>query len=73
MAKAKKMAAAHSAPAIGVIGGSGIYDMEGVEDLQEIEIDTPFGEPSDRIRVGRLGGARVAFLPRHGRGHRIRP
>ena len=73
MAKAKKMAAAHSAPAIGVIGGSGIYDMEGVEDLQEIEIDTPFGEPSDRIRVGRLGGARVAFLPRHGRGHRILP
>ncbi len=60
-------------PAVGVIGGSGIYDMEGVEELQEVEIDTPYGPPSDVIRVGRLGGLRVAFLPRHGRGHRILP
>ncbi|MBI4178159.1 S-methyl-5'-thioadenosine phosphorylase [bacterium] len=60
-------------PTIGVIGGSGIYDMEGVEGLQEISVDTPFGEPSDKIVVGKLAGARVAFLPRHGRGHRILP
>lgn len=60
-------------PTIGVIGGSGIYDMEGVEKVQEIEIETPFGDPSDKIVVGRLGGVRVAFLPRHGRGHRILP
>ncbi len=60
-------------PSIGVIGGSGIYQMEGVEDVQEVSIDTPFGPPSDRIVVGRLSGVRVAFLPRHGRGHRILP
>lgn len=60
-------------PAIGVIGGSGIYDMEGVEDIQEVDIRTPFGDPSDTIVVGRLSGVRVAFLPRHGRGHRILP
>ena len=60
-------------PTIGVIGGSGIYDMEGVEDVQEISVETPFGEPSDRLVVGRLSGVRVAFLPRHGRGHRILP
>lgn len=60
-------------PTIGVIGGSGIYNMEGVDDLQEIDIDTPYGDPSDKIAVGRLSGVRVAFLPRHGRGHRILP
>lgn len=60
-------------PTIGVIGGSGIYEMEGVADVQELEIDTPFGDPSDKIVVGRLSGVRVAFLPRHGRGHRILP
>lgn len=62
-----------SEPTIGVIGGSGIYDMEGVEDVQQVEIETPFGDPSDKIVVGRLSGVRVAFLPRHGRGHRILP
>jgi 5'-methylthioadenosine phosphorylase len=58
---------------IGVIGGSGLYRMEGLEDVEEHPIRTPFGEPSDPIIVGTLGGARVAFLARHGRGHRIMP
>lgn len=59
--------------AIGVMGGSGIYEMEGVQDLQEIAIDTPFGPPSDKFMVGKLSGVRVVFLPRHGRGHRVTP
>jgi 5'-methylthioadenosine phosphorylase len=58
---------------IAVIGGSGVYDMEGLEDLEEIRVETPFGDPSDAIRVGTLGGRRVAFLARHGRGHRYNP
>ena len=58
---------------IGVIGGSGLYDIEGMEDVQEVNIDTPFGRPSDVITVGRLGGVGIAFLPRHGKGHRISP
>lgn len=58
---------------IGVIGGSGLYEMEGLTDLEEHEISTPFGKPSDPIVVGTLEGQRVAFLPRHGHGHRILP
>jgi 5'-methylthioadenosine phosphorylase len=58
---------------LGVIGGSGLYQMAGLEDAQEIRLRTPFGEPSDAIVVGRLGRVRVAFLPRHGRGHRLLP
>jgi 5'-methylthioadenosine phosphorylase len=58
---------------IGVIGGSGLYDIEGMADIEEVNIDTPFGKPSDTIVVGRLGGVKAAFLPRHGRGHRIPP
>lgn len=58
---------------IGVIGGSGIYEIEALTDVQEINVDTPFGPPSDAIMVGILGGKRIAFLPRHGRGHRIMP
>ena len=58
---------------VGVIGGSGLYQMEGLEDVQELSLDTPFGEPSDVITVGRLSGTQIAFLPRHGRGHRIMP
>ena len=58
---------------IGVIGGSGLYQMEGMTDIEEVTISTPFGEPSDVITTGSLGGERVAFLPRHGRGHRILP
>ncbi|MDB6071742.1 MAG: S-methyl-5-thioadenosine phosphorylase [Verrucomicrobiales bacterium] len=60
-------------PAIGIIGGSGLYDIEGVEEREEIAMDTPFGAPSDVILGGRLAGRRVFFLPRHGRGHRILP
>ncbi len=58
---------------IGVIGGSGLYDIKGLTDIEEVEIDTPFGKPSDAITTGRLEGINVAFLPRHGRGHRISP
>ncbi len=59
--------------AIGIIGGSGLYQMEGVEDLQEVRISTPFGEPSDALLIGKVDGIDVAFLPRHGRGHRVAP
>jgi 5'-methylthioadenosine phosphorylase len=58
---------------IGVIGGSGLYDIEGMENIEEVGIETPFGKPSDRITVGRLGGTGIAFLPRHGRGHTVMP
>jgi len=58
---------------IGVIGGTGLYDIEGLTDIEEVNIDTPFGKPSDSIIVGRLGGVGIAFLPRHGKGHRITP
>jgi len=61
------------AATIGVIGGSGLYDIPGIADIEEVSIDTPFGKPSDSIIVGRLEGVGVAFLPRHGRGHRISP
>lgn len=59
--------------AIGVIGGSGLYDFEGFEDRTEIEVSTPWGSPSDRLTAGRVAGRRIYFLPRHGRGHRILP
>jgi 5'-methylthioadenosine phosphorylase len=58
---------------IGIIGGSGLYDLEGLEDPAEVAIDTPFGTPSDAIRLGSLNGIRIAFLPRHGKGHRLLP
>ena len=58
---------------IGIIGGSGLYDMPGLTDREEIRIETPFGDPSDAFIVGTLEGKRVAFLPRHGRGHRLSP
>ncbi len=58
---------------LGIIGGSGFYDMGGLTETEEIRIDTPFGEPSDAYLVGMLEGLEVAFLPRHGRGHRISP
>ena len=60
-------------PAIGIIGGSGLYQMEGVTDPSEQKIETPFGSPSDAIIGGKLSGRQVYFLPRHGRGHRILP
>jgi 5'-methylthioadenosine phosphorylase len=58
---------------LAIIGGSGVYDMEALTDIQEVKPHTSFGDPSDAIVVGTLGGQRVAFLPRHGRGHRISP
>ena len=58
---------------IGVIGGTGLYRMDGLEGVEEVAVDTPFGKPSDVIVTGSLNGVGVAFLPRHGRGHRISP
>ena len=58
---------------LGIIGGSGIYDMPGLTDVSEERVITPWGEPSDALRIGRVGGTPVVFLPRHGRGHRIPP
>ncbi len=58
---------------IGVIGGSGLYRMEGMTEVEDIEVETPFGKPSDVITVGKVEGVSMAFLPRHGRGHRISP
>lgn len=84
-AKASKSAAktAHGAVAsasgsqaelvVGVIGGSGLYDIQGLTDVREVELSTPFGAPSDAYITGVLEGVRMVFLPRHGRGHRISP
>lgn len=60
-------------PTVGIIGGSGLYHVEGLEQVREVRLRTPFGAPSDAIVVGVLGGMGVAFLSRHGRGHRINP
>jgi 5'-methylthioadenosine phosphorylase len=62
-----------SDPAIGVIGGSGLYQLDGLSDVSEHWVETPFGKPSDAIMGGQLAGRQVYFLPRHGRGHRILP
>ncbi len=58
---------------IGIIGGSGLYQMPELENVREIAVDTPFGNPSDSFIVGELDGVTVAFLPRHGRGHKLTP
>jgi 5'-methylthioadenosine phosphorylase len=58
---------------LGIIGGSGLYELAGLTDTQWVAVDTPWGAPSDDLFVGRLGATRLAFLPRHGRGHRIPP
>jgi 5'-methylthioadenosine phosphorylase len=58
---------------IGVIGGSGLYQIEGLSDIEVVKVPTPFGDPSDEITIGTVEGVRMAFLPRHGRGHRISP
>ena len=64
----------HIGPApVGIVGGSGLYAMEGMTDVEAVDVDTPFGKPSDSIVLGNLYGVPVAFLPRHGRGHRITP
>src|SRR5579863_7650362 len=58
---------------IGIIGGSGLYQIDGLADVEWRSVESPFGRPSDDICFGTLGGARIAFLPRHGRGHEIPP
>ena len=71
--KAEKSKRANTQAEIGIIGGSGLYSMGGLTKTREVQVKTPFGEPSDAIVVGSLEGKRVAFLARHGRGHRILP
>ncbi|WP_415233729.1 S-methyl-5'-thioadenosine phosphorylase [Pseudorhodobacter sp.] len=58
---------------LGVIGGSGLYEIDGLENATWLKVETPWGQPSDQVLVGRLKGAKMAFLPRHGRGHRLSP
>ena len=58
---------------LGVVGGSGLYEIEGLQDKQWVKVETPWGEPSDELLVGTLGGVKLVFLPRHGRGHRLSP
>ena len=58
---------------VGIIGGSGVYDLPGLSDLREERVTTPWGEPSDALRFGRIGATQAVFLPRHGRGHRLSP
>jgi 5'-methylthioadenosine phosphorylase len=62
-----------AAAMLGIIGGSGIYDLPGLEDAREEAVSTAWGEPSDALRFGRIGGRDAVFLPRHGRGHRLSP
>src|SRR5580704_12816013 len=71
--KTKKSRSAQEPIRIGIIGGSGLYAMPGLTDTREIRVKTPFGDPSDAIVTGTLEGRRVAFLARHGRGHRLTP
>src|SRR5712672_1434964 len=71
--RGKKRRGEGAGATIGIIGGSGLYTMPGLADMREIRVKTPFGEPSDAIVIGTLEGKRVAFLARHGRGHRILP
>ncbi|HMD40168.1 MAG TPA: S-methyl-5'-thioadenosine phosphorylase [Candidatus Acidoferrum sp.] len=71
--KTSKGKPAKTEPSIGIIGGSGLYEMAGLTDTKEIRLKTPFGDPSEAIVIGTLEGKRVAFLARHGRGHRILP
>ncbi|HKF26381.1 MAG TPA: hypothetical protein VKB24_10400, partial [Candidatus Acidoferrum sp.] len=66
-------AAKKNQASVGIIGGSGLYTMKGLSDTKEMRVKTPFGEPSEAIVTGLLEGKRVAFLARHGRGHRILP
>lgn len=69
----RKESSARETPRIGIIGGSGLYTMAGLSETHEVGVRTPFGDPSETIVVGTLEGRRVAFLARHGRGHRILP
>ena len=67
------MAETSGAPVLGVIGGSGVYDIDGLENKRWVKVETPFGDPSDELLTGELNGQTLVFLPRHGRGHRIPP
>lgn len=67
------MTTATTPPIIGVIGGSGIYAIDGLEDQRWVTVDTPFGAPSDQLLLGTLDGVQIVFLPRHGRGHKLSP
>jgi len=67
----RQRSAAHAD--IGIIGGSGLYDIEGLRKVKELSVKTPFGSPSDKVILGELDGIRIAFLSRHGRGHRLNP
>ncbi|MFZ9098622.1 MAG: 5'-methylthioadenosine phosphorylase, partial [Burkholderiaceae bacterium] len=58
---------------VGIIGGSGVYDLDGLQNPRWVSVDTPFGQPSDDLLLGTLDGVSLAFLPRHGRGHRYTP
>jgi 5'-methylthioadenosine phosphorylase len=58
---------------LGIIGGSGVYELPGLQDVREEAVATPWGEPSDKLRFGRINGTEAVFLPRHGRGHRLSP
>src|ERR1700691_5603502 len=71
--KSSKRSASAAAAEIGIIGGSGLYAMPGLERTREVRVKTPFGDPSDALVIGTLEGKRVAFLARHGRGHRFMP
>ena len=73
MAGPKDRSALTRSAALGVLGGSGLYDLPGLEGVERLGADTPFGPPSDQLVIGRLGGTRLVFLPRHGRGHRLLP
>src|SRR5204863_1268300 len=58
---------------IGIIGGSGFYNMSGMTDVRSVEVDTPFGKTSDPVLLGKIAGREVAFISRHGKGHRVNP
>src|ERR1700741_4087694 len=73
MPKTKKRSSEKEPIEIGIIGGSGLYSMKGLSGSREVRVKTPFGDPSEAIVTGLLEGKRVAFLARHGRGHRILP
>ena len=65
--------AGETQPVLGVVGGSGVYELDGLEDARWEKVESPFGAPSDQLLFGTLGGIQLVFLPRHGRGHGIPP
>ena len=58
---------------LGIVGGSGLYEIEGLKNRRWVKVDTPWGDPSDELLMGEIGAVKLVFLPRHGRGHRIPP